>query len=273
MKKENTSQLIIRTGNASLSFSHLDIQEVSLPICYVPYTLNNGISMAANLREAFKEEVQGSENYASVSVMVDSAVMMTPIDAFDERQSATLYAHCMPLGDNEAVMHTVLPTLNAVAVFAINKDLKMVVTDRYPQARFFCAAASVWRYMHHHNTAGKKNRLYTYFHNNGVDVFQFAPNRFRFFNHFSLGDAPNDADRAADAIYYLMGAWTQLQLNAEEDELYISGDMPNRQWSIDELHRFLHKVYPINPTAIFNRHTVTRIEGMPLDLMAIWAKA
>ena len=273
MKKENSSQLIIRIGNGSLSFSHLDIQEVSLPISYVPYTLNNGISMAANLREAFKEEVQGSEDYASVSVMVDSPVMMTPVDVFAEEQCAALYAHCMTLGDNEAVMHTVLPTLHAVAVFAINKDLRMVVTDHYPQARFFSAAAPVWRYMHHHNTAGKRNRLYTYFHNNGVDVFQFAPNRFKFFNHFSLADAHNDADRAADAIYYLMGAWTQLQLNAEEDELYISGNMPNQQWGIDELPRFLHKVYHINPTAIFNRHAVTRIEAMPLDLMAIWAKA
>ena len=271
MKKENSSQLIIRIGNGALSFSHLNIQEVTLPICYVPYTLNNGISMAANLREAFKEEVQGQEDYASVSVMMDSPVMMTPIDMFSEEQCTALYAHCMTLGDNETVMHTVLPTLHAVAVFAINKDLKMVVTDRYPQARFFSAAAPVWRYMHHHNTAGKKNRLYTYFHNNGVDVFQFAPNRFKFFNHFSLSDAHNDTDRAADAIYYLMGTWTQLQLNAEEDELYISGDMPNRQWCTDELHRFLHKVYHINPTAIFNRHPVTRIEGMPLDLMTIWA--
>lgn len=271
MKKENSSQLIIRIGNGALSFSHLNIQEVTLPICYVPYTLNNGISMAANLREAFKAEVQGQEDYASVSVMMDSPVMMTPIDVFSEEQCTALYAHCMTLGDNETVTHTVLPTLHAVAVFAINKDLKMVVTDRYPQARFFSAAAPVWSYMHHHNTAGKKNRLYTYFHNNGVDVFQFAPNRFKFFNHFSLSDAHNDTDRAADAIYYLMGTWTQLQLNAEEDELYISGDMPNRQWCTDELHRFLHKVYHINPTAIFNRHSVTRIEGMPLDLMTIWA--
>ena len=47
--------------------------------------------------------------------------------------------------------------------------------------------------------------------------------------------------------------------------------MPNRQSCTDELHRFLHKVYHINPTAIFNRHSVTRIEGMPLDLITIWA--
>ena len=41
---------------------------------------------------------------------------------------------------------------------------------------------------------------------------------------------------------------------------------------ISELRRYLQNVYIINPSAEFNRAPVTKIKGMPFDLMALFTK-
>ena len=55
------------------------------------------------------------------------------------------------------------------------------------------------------------------------------------------------------------------------DELHLSGDMPEREQLVEQLHRFVKKVYILNPTAEFNRTPVSLIKGMPLDLVTLFA--
>ena len=50
----NNKTLTIRVGKNTLSFSMIDNANGQQPIVYEPYVVKSGISMAANLREAFK---------------------------------------------------------------------------------------------------------------------------------------------------------------------------------------------------------------------------
>ncbi|MDE6807997.1 MAG: DUF3822 family protein, partial [Prevotella sp.] len=66
--------------------------------------------------------------------------------------------------------------------------------------------------------------------------------------------------------------WTQLQFDAEHDELYLVGEIPDEELLLDELKSYLEKVYVINPAIDFNEHPVTTIKGMPYDLQTLFVK-
>jgi hypothetical protein len=61
-------------------------------------------------------------------------------------------------------------------------------------------------------------------------------------------------------------------MEAVHDEMHIVGDIPEREWLIQELKRFLQKAYIINPSADFQKAPATKIAGMPYDLMTLLIK-
>ena len=87
-------RLVIRVGRQSLSFSALD-STTEGKIIFEPYTIKSGISMAANLREALKEINLELNNWQRAVVLVDSPVLMVPVDIFDEQTKTTLYNHAI----------------------------------------------------------------------------------------------------------------------------------------------------------------------------------
>jgi hypothetical protein len=123
----------------------------------------------------------------------------------------------------------------------------------------------VWHHLHQRSFTGHRNKLYGYFHNKQLDIFSFQQNRFKFCNSF-------EASHAHDALYFLLYVWKQLHMEAVHDEMHIVGDIPEREWLLQELKRFLQKAYIINPAADFQKAPATKIAGMPYDLMALLIK-
>ena len=93
-------------------------------------------------------------------------------------------------------------------------------------------------------------------------MFCFQQNRFKFCNSF-------ETSHAHDAVYFILNVWKQLRLEAEHDELHIVGDIPEQEWMIAELKKYLHKTYVINPAADFLQAPATKIKDMPYDLMTL----
>lgn len=260
---DNNRRLIIRVSRSSLAFSTAgDGGE----IVYEPYPLRSSISMAANLREALRSEQVLQQDYGRVTVMVDSAVMMMPAEEWREAEQDALYRYTVTGQEQQAVVHTVLPDLNAVAVFAIHRDLLTVLRDRFGQSlRLMPAVAPVWRHLHQRSYTGPRQKLYGYFHDQRLEVFSFGQNRFRFCNAFPVQNADN-------ALYYLLAVWKQLGLVPEQDELHLVGELPDAERLLEETRRFVKRVYHILPSGEFNRAQVTQIPGMPYDLMTLYVK-
>ena len=254
-------RLVIRVSRSSLSFSMTTDSDIT----YEPYALNSSISMAANLREALRTVPMLSEHFERVLVMVDSLTLMVPADLFVESERDQMYHHAFTGQEQQIVMHTVLPDLNAVALFSVQKDLRTVLNDRFDGVRYTAAMAPVWRHLHQRSFTGHRNKLYGYFHSKRLDLFSFQQNRFKFCNSF-------EASHAYDALYFLLYTWKLLRLEAEHDELHVMGDIPEQEWLLKELKRYLQKAYVINPTADFQQAAVTKIPGMPYDLMTLLVK-
>ena len=254
-------RLVIRVSRSSLSFSTTRGTDVD----YLLYPLKASISIAANLREALRTEEILNDEYARVLVMVDSPVLMIPTPLFQEAEQETLYRHAFTTNDQLTVMNTVVPDLNAVAVFAIQKDLRTVITDTFPQARIAAAIAPVWRHLHERSYTGQRQKLYGYFHDGKVDVLNFGQNRFKYFNTF-------DVSNADDALFFLLAVWKQLGLVAEHDELHLVGDFAQRDALMEQMQTFVKRVFYINPSGEFNRSPITQIASMPYDLITLYIK-
>lgn len=260
---KNVSQwLTMRVGRYSLSFSMPDSEG---QVMYEPYVVKSGVSMAANLREAFKTADLLQQLPSRVRVLIDSPVLMVPVELFDEDSMAVMHSHAFPEAEQEAVLYNVLPDLNAVAVFSVNKDLRLVIDDHFPTVKFVAAVSPVWRHLHQRSYIGTRNKLYGYFHERRLEVFSFHQNRFKFCNSF-------DVPHAQDALYFLLYVWKQLQLAPQYDELHLVGTIPDRDWLVDALRNYLQKAFVINPVADFNHAKVTAIKSMPYDLQTLYVK-
>jgi len=232
---------------------------------FEPYVVRSGISMAANLREALKGAELPAMGIKKARVMVDTPVLMTPVELFDEKTMAEEYHHAYPHTEQDIVLYNILPDLNAVAVFAMNRDLRTVINDNFEDVQYITALTPVWRHLYQRSFTGQRNKLYGYFHDRKVDIFAFRQNRFKFCNQF-------DTNHAHDALYFLLYVWKLLMLDAEKDEMHLVGDVPEREWLVGELKKYIHRAYIINPSADFNRAPATQIKDMPFDLMTLFTK-
>jgi len=54
--------------------------------------------------------------------------------------------------------------------------------------------------------------------------------------------------------------------------MHIVGDIPEQEGLLQELKRYLGKVFIINPSADFQQAPATKVAGIPYDLMTLLVK-
>ena len=260
----DAKKTIIRIGRNTLSFTTLDANSTEQPIVYRPYVVRGGISMSANLREAIRTPEVLNEETIKAQVLIDTPSLQVPVEQFDEAEKEKLFEYSYPAGqEKHVVMHNVIPDLKAVCLFAVNKNVTTVLGDRFDAGvDYIHSLTPVWRQLHQRSFTGHRNKLYAYFHSKQLHIFSFQQNRFKFCNSF-------DAAHAHDALYFMLYVWKQLRLEPEHDELHILGDIPEEEWLLQELKRFLHNAYAINASAEFPDSPATAIKGMPYDLITL----
>lgn len=258
------SRLTIRVSRHTLSFATID-KNFENEFIYEPYTIRSGISIAANLREAFKTATLLLRNYQRVQVIVDSNVMLVPIEEFHDLDYVSLYEQTMEKKEADIVIHYVLPNLNVIAVFAINKDLKMVIEDHFQDIRILPLMQPVWTGLHKRSFTGRRRKLYVYFHDEKMEVFSFDKNRFKFCNTYST-------HHLSDSIYYILHVWKLLTLDPLHDELHLVGQIRQESLLVQTLQEYILSTFIINPSADYNRAPITQIKNLPYDMITLFIK-
>lgn len=259
-------RLNIRLSHGSLSFSTVLKDAAGTRVAFEPFDMKTGISTAANLREALKTAKLPARGYERATVLADERTLLVPEELYAPQTAEALYYHAFPRTEEcRVVVATAIPELGVVAVFSVNRDARTVLADHFPDLRFTCVAASVWRHLYQRNGAGTHAKLFAHFHDRRVEVFCFGQGRFKFCNSY-------DGALTKDAVYYILGAWKQIGLNEGTDELHIAGEPADKEGLLSELRRFVHNVYAINPAGEFNRAPITRIPGITYDLMTYYLK-
>ena len=259
---KKTARMTIRVSEGSLTFALADKHSAS-QIIFKPFTCRSGVSMAANLREAFKSEELLRTPTDRAQVLVDAQVLLVPIEEYRDDVMEALYKHSFPRADGSVIMSNVLPDLNAVALFSVNRDLKMVVEDHYNDVKFVCLMRPVWNYMHRRSFVGNRRKLYAHFHDNKLELFSFERNRFIFCNSFEV-------KHSKDAEYFILFVWKQLALDQQRDNLFLSGDILEREALLDVLKQYIGMVSVVKASADFNRAPITMIKGITWDIVSLY---
>lgn len=255
-------RLTIRICKDNMAFSVGDPQE-SGQLVYEPYHMNAGISIAANLREAFHVSELLQSGYKRVLIELDAPVMLVPTDEYAGQDVEALYHHTYHQNGSEEILSSVLPDLNAIAVFSINKDLKLVIDDHFQDIRIQPLMQSVWTHCYRRSFSGTRRKLYAYFHEKQLEVFCFQQNRFRFSNSFVT-------THAHDILYYLLYIWKLTGMEAEKDELYLLGSMPHEDWLTTQIKQHLQYCRVISPETDFNNNSIAKQKNIPYDMKAIY---
>lgn len=252
----------IRAGQDSLAFL---TKEADGSRAFHPYQIKTGMSVAANLREAFRTEEYLRDGIDYAELMVTTPVILLPVDEYnnldEELTTEDLYSSVMTGHKGEEKIVRPMDDFDAVGIFTVNSDLHMVVTDNCKEVAVHNVIYPVWQHFYNrYYQSGQRRKLFAYFHDKSVDVCQFEHGRVRFANTF-------DATHAHDALYYILFAWKQLGMNQAEDDLFIIGAMPHEQWLRGRLATYVTRIHDINVSASLNRSPLAEIEGMPFDMM------
>lgn len=265
---ETTSQLhahslrlTIRIGSDAVLFA------ISNPlgkqkIVHEKLTLNRSISTAANFRNMATRSELLRSGYSRALVLVDTDVMMVPLDEYPNEDMGTLYHSCFTGHAGEELLTNVLPELKAVAVFPINKDLKGVLAEQFTDLAFMPVAQPIWTHLYRRNFSTPRKKLFAYFHDHRMEVFSYAQNRLQFCNCF-------DGSHEHDALYFLLYAWRQLGFDGEKDELLAAGDIPQREWLTERVHQYVRRFTILNPAADFGASSTSLNPQLPYDLKAV----
>ncbi len=283
-------ELIIRLGQASIDFAWSAAGQDKM--VYAPYEMNGSISLAAHLREALGNNPPpsppqgrgvnivspiGKSNQSSLPwggvgggfkagggslVMVSSPTMLVPVDEFVATDADMLYRHVFPKAPSNlsggVVGYSVVPMLDTVALFAIDKDVHRVVSETFAEARFLPVMQPLWEYLSHHAPL----QFNVCFLDGSMHVFSVRNNRFRFCNSFEVGSAD-------DAAYLSLNAWTQLGMDAEYDVFCVVGQPPGDGRFEQTVRRYVRKVYVRN--LVDEIGLPEPLRGMPLDMQALMA--
>lgn len=257
-------RLFIRVSPQRLAFSTISATSSDEPVLFRQWPVRPGVAVAANMREAVRAIDIARGDYQRTTVLIDTDVLMVPAEMYQADQAAELYAHSFPGRKGCAVMATVVPELSVVAVFGVEKDLLLVISDNYKDVRYLPVAMPVWRYMHKRSGAGRHQKLYAYFHDGKVEMMSFRMHRFQYYNAF-------ETTAAHDALYFVLCVWKELVMDQTRDELCLVGSVPEREWMSAELKKFIRKAYVTSPAADFNRTPAAKVKDMPYDLITLYA--
>ena len=254
----NLETLYIRIGKHSLGFAYQDAQAGERMI-FEPYSIKAGISMAANLREVVKLRPDLCSRFSDTVVLIDSKVLLIPEQEFDGEEADLLYRHAMQDVDGSVVMYNEIEDLHVVALYAVNKDTRLVVTDHFAAPKFVPIPQPVWTRLQRHQLESITRRLYAWYHDKQLEVFCYDKTRFRFCNSFSQVDS-------ADTIYYVLSAWKQLGMDAVHDELFLLGDMPEQAQTQQNLAEYVAHVHTLSADELQASSADQPLKGFPLDL-------
>ena len=250
-----TKTLTLRIGQDALAFLSSDIEGQS---SFKTYEMKGGMSVAANLREAFKTLPLLADKWEKATILADVPVMLVPEEEFDPTDADILFAHTFSGHERDEKKYYRMESLRTVALYVVERDVQTVVSDHCGEVIYLPSTLPLWLHLGQ-QAGGPRQRLYGYFHDGKADIFSFSKQRFRFCNTFS-------AVHAHDALFYLLSTFTQLGMKGDRDEVMVMGSTPHLKWVTDSLRAYVSRVSTGDAKMLQIDNNIS--SDLPLDICA-----
>lgn len=240
-------------------------QEADGSITHETYHAKNGVSVAANMRQALATCRLPGTGHRSALVLTDAPVLLIPDNEFAPEKAAALYAYTYGLDKSHEVHTAETGGEGAVAAFAVSRDLKTVLGDRLGQVTFVPLMTYLWQRLHRDSYDSVSRKLYAYVHDRQMELVAFRQSRMTYCNRF-------DAASGADAAYYMLNVWQQLGMKSHDDVLTVVGDNTGADDRfLTMATEFLHNIERPSPYQLLGTEQAARTAGLPLDMRACYS--
>lgn len=257
--KSNLYTLSVRLSTDEFAFSICDPTKDKAYTFSARKTKEN-LSMAANVKEAVKENEFFKHSYKKVNIMMETKrFTLIPFDLFEDEMVESVFYHNHPKQENEIILYNILKKANVVMVFAIDKSVHLQFIELFPNVHFYCQASSLVEYFAGRSKLGNCLKMYAHLHTNTVNIICYDRGRLLLINEFKCNET-------ADIIYYLLYIWKQLDFNQERDELHLTGTFKDKEALTAGLKQFVRQLYIINPNSEFSLNGISKSEEIPFDL-------
>ncbi|MCF0186057.1 MAG: DUF3822 family protein, partial [Bacteroidaceae bacterium] len=249
--------LSIRLCTDGFSFSVCSPQEeAGKRFTHIPYTIDPGVSMGANLKQALATLDVVRDTYHSVQVLIDGLCCYVPFESFEEDEKESVFFFSFPNERGKLVFYNILTRCNVVLLFGLDKSVYQLLTDYFPDVHLYAAETPVLEHLMEKSKVRDTQKLYAVFHPNKMSVFAINGGKLAFSNSFTAPDIH-------DYIYFLLQVWSALGMNQTQDEMHLIGEIPDKEQLVTELHRFVRQVYPVVTTVEFSRSVTADYPGLP----------
>lgn len=257
------SSLTVRIAGGGFSFSLYDPASEE-GFRFQPYEINPTVSIVANVKEAMRNEAVLKDTYHKVNFLFTGETVLLPSEFFNEEDYPHYFRFQYPALDNYEVEYNRLSHTGNVLLFPVERGLKKLLVDEYPNVAFYSVLSSITEHFCGLSRFGNNRKLYLYFYDGKLCAEVFDKGRLEFMNEFRWDS------EVSNVLYYVTCIWKACQLDVEEDRLYVAGDVGGAKSSLlEQLRRFYRNVCCINPAAEFNEASVSRGEDVPYDVQSL----
>lgn len=204
--------------------------------------------------------------YDRAEVYVNAPVTPIPLVEFQEEDAETAYNFCFSPNEKRRVFYDTVPASNVVFLFALAENTCRTLEEAFGQVRYTSALTPVVQHFAQKGLATTNGkRIFVYTHDGVIDVIVLDDSRLVMLNTYTVRTL-------TDVDYYVFNLARHLALDMNETPVFVAGMPTLRTPVIEELKKYAARVYPVNPSAEFNRNVVSTTEGVPYDLMCALLK-
>lgn len=221
-------------------------------------------SMAANVKSFLAQTPELNAEYYQTNILIHTLRYTTvPLELFEDELMETIFYQNLPMRNNEIVLCNILGNSNVVVLFSIDKLTHVFLSERFPRIRFFATVSSQLEYLTLLSKQKGGRKIYANLHTDNMEVFCFEYGKLQLANTYPVN---NNEDRS----YYLLNLWKQLEYDAEQDELHLTGaSQEERNELIGFLRQFILKIFIINPRTGTSDASESMSEDIPFDIQSL----
>lgn len=196
-----------------------------------------------------------------VEIFVNSPVTPIPLAEFQEEDAEVFHNFCFTNKQKSRVFYDTVPASNVVFLFSLPETTCRAIEESFGEVRYTAALTPVVQHFAKKGlSTNNDKRIFVYSHDGVINVIVLEESRLIMQNTYIV-------HTLTDVDYYVLNIAHSLSLDLNKTPIFIAGIPSLRNPIIDELQKYAPRVYPINPTAEFNRSTISNTEGVPYDLM------
>lgn len=224
----------------------------ALQVKYLP--VDESLPLAANVKQVLDGEEWLHHAFKRMNLLlVTRRFTLVPSEYFREDLAEELFYHNHPRQAHEEVRWNMLHADNAVLLFGIDRSLCAVVSNCFPDARYWVQVAPLIEKFSVQSRLGNTRKMFAHLRREYVDVFCYDHGRLLLANSYKCRVT-------SDRIYYLLYVWQTLHFEQERDELHLCGKLDDKEALLAELREFVRQVFVMNPSGDIDLQAILTME-------------